>query len=119
MASKVYFPDDGTIQVHLSRVCGCPKEFPGGFYWYGGRRAGPGRPPRWLDSLDLKTPSSGTDSGMTQESMQDEPTDSQDDPQGESQGPWVSTPAVRTRTRVITPPERLMELRCDARDELA
>ena len=68
VASKVYFPDNGTIQVHLSRVCGCPKEFPGGFYWYGGRQAGPGRPPRWLDSLDLKTPSSddpGIDAGQT------------------------------------------------------
>ena len=35
--SKVYFPEDGTIYVHQSRVRGCPPEFPGGFYWYGVR----------------------------------------------------------------------------------
>ena len=45
VASKVYFPDDGTIQVHLSRVCGCPTDLLGGFHWYGRRRAGPGRGP--------------------------------------------------------------------------
>ena len=47
VGSRIYFPDDGTIQVHLSRVSGCPMEFPRGFYWYGGCRAGPGRPPKW------------------------------------------------------------------------
>ena len=25
--------------------------FPAGYYWYGSRRVGPGRPPKWVDCL--------------------------------------------------------------------
>ena len=50
-AVKVYAPQDGQIQVHQSRVVHCPCELPAGFYWYGGRRSSPGRPPRWVDKL--------------------------------------------------------------------
>ena len=46
--SKVYFTEDGQIQVHQSRVKSCPPHFPHGFYWYGGRRRKPGRPPKWV-----------------------------------------------------------------------
>ena len=49
--SKVYFPQDGNIQVHQSCVKLCPTNFPSGFYWYGGRRRGPGRPPKWVEEL--------------------------------------------------------------------
>ena len=48
---KVYHPQDSPIHVHQSRVCRCPAEFPAGYYWYGGKRRGPGRPPRWVDRL--------------------------------------------------------------------
>ena len=48
---KVYAPQDGQIQVHQSRVSRCPPGFPAGFFWYGGRRSGPGRPPKWVDQL--------------------------------------------------------------------
>ena len=48
---KVYHPQDGPIHVHQSRVCPCPEDFPSGYYWYGGKRKGPGRPPKWVDSL--------------------------------------------------------------------
>ena len=48
---KVYFPKDGTIQVHQSRVKPCPAEFPAGYYWYGTRRSGPGRPPKWVEDM--------------------------------------------------------------------
>ena len=48
---KVYSPQDGQIQVHQSRVVPCPHEFPAGFYWYGSRRSGPGRTPKWVDKL--------------------------------------------------------------------
>ena len=48
---KVYFPQDGRIRVHQSRVKTCPPNFPAGFYWYGGRRRGPGRPPKWVTSM--------------------------------------------------------------------
>ena len=50
-AVKVYSPQDGTISVHASLVTRCPPAFPAGSYWYGGRRSGPGRPPRWVDQL--------------------------------------------------------------------
>ena len=48
---KVYFPQDDKLCVHQSRVCHCPAEFPAGYYWYGGKRKGPGRPPKWVDQL--------------------------------------------------------------------
>ena len=49
--TKVYFPQDATIQVHQSRVKSCPPNFPSGFYWYGGRRLKRGRPPKWVQDL--------------------------------------------------------------------
>ena len=49
---KVYYPQDGQIQIHQSRVKPCP-DFPAGFHWYGSHRRGPGRPPKWVDK-DLK-----------------------------------------------------------------
>ena len=51
MVTKVYFPQDATIQVHRSRVKSCPPNFPSGFYWYGGRRLKRGRPPKWVQDL--------------------------------------------------------------------
>ena len=35
---KVYFPQDGSVRVHQSRVCACPPGFLAGYYWYGGKR---------------------------------------------------------------------------------
>ena len=46
--TKVYFPSEG---VHQIRVCRCYVNFPAGYYWYGGRRKRPGRPPKWVDRL--------------------------------------------------------------------
>ena len=59
--SKVYFVEDGQIQVHQSRVKACPPHFPHGFYWYGCRRRKPGRPPKWVaqvldEQLDPEEP---------------------------------------------------------------
>ena len=51
MCTKVYYPQEGELHVHQSRVCLCPHEFPVGFYWYGGKRWGPGRPPKWVERL--------------------------------------------------------------------
>ena len=48
---KVYSPQDGQIQVHQNRVAPCPPELPSGFFWYGTRRARPGRPPKWVNQL--------------------------------------------------------------------
>ena len=50
-AVKVYFPRESPIQVHQVRVKPCPQGFPAGFYWYGAKRQGPGRPPRWVEQV--------------------------------------------------------------------
>ena len=39
------------ILVHQSRVKAYPQNYPGGFYWYGGRRRGVGKPPQWVEDL--------------------------------------------------------------------
>ena len=74
---KVYFPQDPSIQVHQSRVKVCPPNFPSGFYWYGGKRRGPGRPPKWvlkvLNSLDsekdTEEPPTGTPESQVEQSL--------------------------------------------------
>ena len=48
---KVYHPQEGSIQIHQSRVCFCPSEFPAGFFWYGARRHSIGRPSKWVQQL--------------------------------------------------------------------
>ena len=53
---KVYFPQDGTIQIHQLRVQPCLQDLPAGFYWYGGKRSGPGRPPKWVNKTKLQEP---------------------------------------------------------------
>ncbi len=62
---KVYHPQEGPVHVHQSRVCPCPEDFPAGFYWYGGKWKGPGRPPKWVDRLlesgSLDKPNHSTD----------------------------------------------------------
>lgn len=50
-AVKVYFPLEDPIQVYQNRVKPCPDGFTAGFYWYGGKRRGPGRPPRWVETV--------------------------------------------------------------------
>ena len=50
-ALKVYHPQNDGITVHLSRVKHCPVNFPAGFYWYGSKSKGPGRPPKWVEQL--------------------------------------------------------------------
>ena len=39
------------IKIHQNRVSHCPKEFPAGYFWYGGKRKGTGKPPRWVEEL--------------------------------------------------------------------
>ena len=38
--TNVYFPGDAPIKIHQNRVSHCPKEFPAGYFWYGGKRKG-------------------------------------------------------------------------------
>lgn len=56
--SKVYFPEDPSLQVHKLRVCRSPDMLPAGFYWYGARCWSPGRTPSWLQRM-LTMSSSG------------------------------------------------------------
>ena len=62
-ATKVYFPREDPIQVHQLRVKPCPPGFPAGYYWYGSKRRGPGRPPRWVEQvlMDSQQPVMQTD----------------------------------------------------------
>ena len=48
---KVYFPEDGSIQIHQSRVSVCPSGFPAGFYWYGKKKRSTDCCPRWVKNL--------------------------------------------------------------------
>ena len=43
---KAYFPQEGKIQIHQSRVKPCPSGFPSNYYWYETRRKGAGHPPK-------------------------------------------------------------------------
>ena len=131
-AEKVYAPQDGQIQVHLHRVTRCPRDFPAGYFWYGSRRQGPGRPPKWLKKLQNQvTPEKRTSKGdldMSQDSSNptSEVTDTlvvekESDPEvrdtdsdrelNKSTKPDTeaqSAPMHKTRTRIVKPPDRLM-----------
>ena len=69
-ATKVYFPMDDPIHVHQIRVKPCPVGFTAGYFWYGGKRRGPGRPPRWVVAILAGEESPGSE--------QSSPTDSDD-----------------------------------------
>ena len=48
---KMYYPEEGQIQIHQSRVCHCPSGFSPGYFWYGNKRHSVGRPPKWIQRL--------------------------------------------------------------------
>ena len=50
-AVKVYFPREDAIKVHQTRAKPCPEGFMAGYYWYGSKRKGPGRPPKWVEDV--------------------------------------------------------------------
>ena len=49
--SKVYRPQDGTIQIHQSRIMPWPKDIVSRYFWYGRKQHSPGRLPKWLEQL--------------------------------------------------------------------
>ena len=52
VASKVYFPEEECINVHLTSTSLCPVGLPNGFYWYGRRQSSNSRPyPEWVDAV--------------------------------------------------------------------
>ena len=67
---KVYFPEQGTIQVHQQRIQICPVQFPAGYYWYGAKSVGPGRPPKWVDRMLESCEPSHEMIGLTNPSME-------------------------------------------------
>ena len=50
-AQKVYFPDEGQIQVHKQRITRCPSELLAGYYWYGAKKHSTGGAPKWVSEL--------------------------------------------------------------------
>ena len=77
---KVYFPSEGTIQVHQMRVCPCPPRLPAGFYWYGGNRSCPGRIPQWLHQiLENPLPVVGEGSSHVEDSNDQDDVDGEQD----------------------------------------
>ena len=125
LAEKVYAPQDKKVQVHLERVTRCPSDFPAGYYWYGPRRQGPGRPPKWLVELQQETLPEPADTTTSESHATDSEPDPADfdegmlKPEPESES-IPEPPKRRTRTRTVKPPDRLMQVQfvTDARDEL-
>lgn len=122
---KVFFPEDGPIQVHQSRVCSCPMKLPAGFYWYGGQRKSPGRLPPWLAKVLSREAEKPTlpdqmddpvEKEVDSESEPELSDDDIDEPSAESsQEPIVTTPpptshrySLRKREGGVQPPNRFM-----------
>jgi hypothetical protein len=100
-AQKVYFPEDGQIQIHQSRVSDCPPGFPAGYYWYGENQKGLGRPPRWVQKL-LTTDSTQCDPEQSENLSNDS-----DEILPESSPEAPQTPR-RYPSRKRLPPSRFM-----------
>ena len=129
---KVYFPGGGPIQIHQSRVTRCPLKFPAGYYWYGNKRKGPGRPPKWVDDLlttgnDEEPCQSKTDELETDvESQLEEPEEPEVKNSDPELMPEVENESMPARTgteryglrRCVSPPKKLMQIDTSARDEL-
>ena len=111
-AVKVYRPQDGQIQVHQSRVSPCPVGFPPGYYWYGNRQPGPGRPPKWVTRLleDSTRPdhSDLEDGPVTQsEDEESSPPPEPSQPETTSTSPQDIPRTTRGGRRIVAP-ARLM-----------
>ena len=92
LLAKVYFPQDRTIQVHQSRVKMSPPKLPSGFYWYGGKRRGPGRPPRWVVDMLNSSPNQAVTAAPLNQSNQSG--------QGDNDAPAADCADVSTDTPV-------------------
>ena len=73
--SKLYFPEDATLQVHQLRVCPSPAMLPAGFYWYGAKCQSPRcTPNNWLrQMLTVSSGDHGGDSAQDADCGADEP----------------------------------------------
>ena len=82
----------------------CPPGFPAGWYWYGDRRSGPGRPPKWVDRL-LSSDSGNVDPFDSENA---DPSDSENaDPAGsenvEPSDPTNVDPSDQENTEPVGP----------------
>ena len=60
--------------MHQLRVTPCPPEFPAGYFWYGNKRHGPGRPPKWVDlMLNAEEPEETIEEQESEESTSVQP----------------------------------------------
>ena len=113
-ATKVYFPDEKSIKVHQNQVQICPFNFPAGYYWYGKKRASPGRPPKWVEQLlTSKETEHDHDDDATVDPCGDDHQDEEDatvDPCDEDHRDKDdrTEPVQRSQTRVIKPPARYL-----------
>ena len=48
-ATKVYFPQEGQVQVHQQRVTSSPPALVAGYYWYGPKKHSSGKVPQWIE----------------------------------------------------------------------
>ena len=124
-AVKVYFPREDAIRVHQNRVKPCPDGFMAGYYWYGSKRKGPGRPPKWVeniladaapDSETAEEPRDGeneTELEPATEELEDEPNVVAPESDSEESVPEPEPADSRKRTeryslrRRVRPPDRL------------
>ena len=93
---KVYFTEEGPLQVYQLHVCQCPPGLLVGFYWYGGTRKSSGQMPQWVEKMVEQGPCS---------SSHDD-----DDVVGDvlTSGRISNTPSYNLQDRVCTnPPEKL------------
>ena len=77
-AVKVYFPREDAVKVHQTRVKPCPDGLLAGYYWYGNKRKGPGRPPKWVEKI-LSATDEEDANGPQEEPIAD--TESQEEPE--------------------------------------
>ena len=99
--SKVYFPEDKVIRIHLSRVKLCPPNFPAGFYWYGGKRRSPGQPPNWVAKM------MALDNQSTKRQTREDDRKPQPSEAGlKGNSPDSTAASKKTRTRKVVPPAR-------------
>ena len=128
--SKVYFPQDPAMRVHLSRVTPCPSGFPPGFYWYGSKRRSPGRPPKWVRLLDADSDEQETPPCVSEEPTppgEDDPDEPQDTGDGSSEAksePADVTPVDRSQNRYslrgrVSASRRLMTVQSRSRSSLS
>ena len=101
VASKVYFPEEGTIQVHQTRTTPCYPGFPNGFYWYGKKQTSQGHYPQWIDSI---VPAKHASSGAADGEDTSEPTTADDDTA--DQEPDDTADQELTRDQHTLPPVR-------------